>query len=86
MVCLVKAAVLAVPAALALLVTVPLVGCSSDEGAAPASEGCVDKAAAPLTLCAKGPILEGIDVSVWQGDVDWAKVKESGRKIGRAHV
>lgn len=24
------------------------------------------------------PVVKGIDVSRWQGDVDWAKVKEDG--------
>jgi lysozyme len=35
----------------------------------------VDQAA---TVCASGPTLKGIDVSVYQGTIDWAKVKAGG--------
>src|SRR5437899_3151687 len=31
------------------------------------------------TVCAAGPTLEGIDVSHWDGTVDWAQVAGSGR-------
>ncbi len=63
----------------------PLSGCSSSEEE-PAREGCTGQTAAPLRVCAKGPVLEGIDVSVYQGDVDWAKVKASGRVFAIART
>ena len=34
--------------------------------------------------CAAGPTVEGIDVSHWDGAIDWAKVAGSGRKFGIA--
>lgn len=70
---------------LSVLAALGAAACSSGE-ATPAREGCVGETAAPLQLCAKGPVLEGIDVSVWQGDVDWAKVKGSGRAFAFARV
>ena len=62
-----------------------VVACSSGE-ATPAREGCASETAAPLKLCAEGPVLEGIDVSVYQGDVDWAKVKAAGKVFAFARV
>ncbi|MSP61440.1 MAG: glycoside hydrolase family 25 protein [Myxococcales bacterium] len=32
-----------------------------------------------VTVCPKGPVLEGIDISHWQGSIDWAKVKAGGK-------
>lgn len=37
-----------------------------------------------LTVCAEGPVVEGIDVSSWQGTIDWDAVAGSG--IGFAIV
>ena len=31
-----------------------------------------------LTVCADGPMIPGIDVSKWQGTIDWAKVRQAG--------
>src|SRR5207237_6151792 len=36
------------------------------------------------TVCAGGPTLEGIDVSHWDGAIDWPKVAASGRRFGIA--
>jgi lysozyme len=74
----VKAALLVVPVGLAFAGFAALSGCSSS-GEEPARDGCTGQTAAPLRVCAKGPVLEGIDVSVYQGDVAWAQVKASGR-------
>lgn len=30
------------------------------------------------TICANGPTVSGVDVSKWQGNIDWGKVKGSG--------
>jgi hypothetical protein len=57
-----------------------------------ASTGCVapqgDRAVGNLTeaamVCAAGATVTGIDVSHYQGTVDWAKVAASGRKFGIA--
>jgi len=31
-----------------------------------------------LSVCAKGPVVNGVDVSHWDGAIDWAKVKAGG--------
>ncbi len=31
-----------------------------------------------LSVCAKGPVTRGVDVSHWDGAIDWAKVKSGG--------
>ncbi len=40
----------------------------------------------PVTVCAGGSIVQGVDVSVYQGSIDWAQVKASGRGFGIARV
>lgn len=39
-----------------------------------------------VVVCAKGPTTEGIDVSSWQGTIDWAKVKASGKTFAIARI
>lgn len=41
---------------------------------------------AALRVCASGPTVTGIDVSYYQGTVDWAAVKRSGRAFAFARV
>jgi MYXO-CTERM domain-containing protein len=45
----------------------------------PAVDGPIGEAGQGVKICADGETLEGIDVSHWQGTIDWAKVKASGR-------
>lgn len=59
-------------------------GCSSEEGA-PSSE-CTGETAAALRTCAAGATLKGIDVSYYQGTVDWAKVKGAGQAFAFVRV
>lgn len=59
-------------------------GCSSEEGA-PKDE-CTGETAAALRTCAAGPTLKGIDVSYYQGNVDWAKVKSGGQSFAFVRV
>ena len=40
----------------------------------------------PVTVCAGGSTVQGVDVSVYQGTIDWAQVKASGRGFGIARV
>jgi lysozyme len=40
----------------------------------------------PVTVCAGGSTVQGVDVSVYQGSIDWTKVKASGRGFGIARV
>jgi lysozyme len=39
-----------------------------------------------LTVCASGPVVKGVDVSVYQGSVDWAKVKGAGMTFAITRV
>lgn len=39
-----------------------------------------------FTVCAQGATVEGIDVSVWQGAVNWQAVKNAGISFGIARV
>jgi lysozyme len=55
--------------------SVLVVGCSSD----PPRENSCGSSEEALTICAKGPIVKGVDVSTYQGTVDWNAVKASGR-------
>jgi lysozyme len=58
-------------------------GCSSESD----SKGeCLGESAAALRTCAKGPTLTGIDVSYYQGTVNWTSVKSSGRAFAFARV
>ena len=67
---------LLVPAALLAAVA----ACSS------ASDNTCSSGAEALTVCATGSVVKGVDVSVYQGSVDWAKVKASGRVFAIARV
>ena len=42
------------------------------------SDNACSGAGEALTVCAKGAVTKGVDVSVYQGSVDWAKVKGAG--------
>jgi lysozyme len=55
-----------------LLVTTLIVGCG-------APDGPLGTAEEPIKVCAGKTTLEGIDVSHYDGTVDWAQVKASGR-------
>jgi lysozyme len=45
-----------------------------------------DNAASALTTCANGQTTEGIDVSKWDGPVDWNAVAQSGRAFAFIRV
>lgn len=66
-----------VSAAVAACVLALASGCSS-EGSRPE---CVGTAADALRTCATGTTLKGIDVSVYQGNVDWTQVKSAGQSF-----
>ncbi len=59
-----------------------LPGCGPAEEFDPETGEAIDA----VTVCAKGATVEGIDVSVWQGSVDWAAVKQSGIAFAIARV
>jgi len=63
----------------ALLFAVVLVGCTSATQPT-ADESAIDQAA---TVCGKGPTVKGIDVSYYQGTIDWTKKSNWGYISGR---
>lgn len=64
----------------ASMVGAVLVGCGgAGDGAGTASDELI-------TVCANGATVEGIDVSEFQGAIDWASVRASGRVFGVARV
>jgi GH25 family lysozyme M1 (1,4-beta-N-acetylmuramidase) len=65
-------------------IAVALSACSADPSTP--SDGCTDKASEALRTCAGAHTLQGIDVSVYQGTVSWARVKKSGRTFAFARV
>ncbi|MHB1843424.1 MAG: GH25 family lysozyme [Deltaproteobacteria bacterium] len=67
----------------ALLVAFGAVACGPENPEHPGivSTGSDEQA---LTVCAAGATLQGIDVSTYQGAVNWASVASSGRKFGYA--
>ncbi|MCA9661622.1 MAG: MYXO-CTERM sorting domain-containing protein [Myxococcales bacterium] len=46
-----------------------------------AGELAADVDALPAVVCADGPTVQGIDVSYWQGDIDWKAVAGDGIKF-----
>jgi len=41
---------------------------------------------ATLTVCAAGPVVHGVDVSVYQGTIDWKKAANAGIAFGFARI
>jgi lysozyme len=60
-----------------------LAACSSESGI---SEHACSGVGAALSVCAAGATVKGVDVSTYQGVVDWAKVKASGHVFGIARI
>ncbi len=61
-------------------------GCSAADDAPPTADECVGTSAQHLKVCAGASTLQGIDVSYYQGTVDWVKVRASGRRFAFARV
>ncbi len=59
-------------------------GCSSAEPVA--GDGCVDNAAAALKTCAKATTLNGVDVSSYQGTVNWTQIKGAGKQFAFVRI
>ena len=57
-------------------------GCASETSSDESTGATSDE----VRVCASGSTLRGIDVSYYQGSVDWAKVKSSGRAFAFARV
>ena len=55
-------------------------GCASLDGAQ------VDPATGELVVCGSGPTVEGIDVSSWQGHIDWNAVAHAGIRFAIVRI
>ncbi len=62
------------------LTSIASVACSSS------SDNTCASSAAALSICAKGAVTKGIDVSTYQGVVDWQKAKGAGVEFSIARV
>ncbi len=62
---------------LAVCFVVLLCSCGREDDP-PEAVGEVDDS---LTICSRGKTVEGIDVSHWNGKVDWVQVQQSGRRF-----
>ncbi|MBI5495086.1 MAG: hypothetical protein HY904_08655 [Deltaproteobacteria bacterium] len=47
---------------------------------------CGSQAGEALRVCADGTTVRGVDVSYWQGSIDWERVKGAGMKFGIARI
>jgi lysozyme len=72
-----------VAAAVVGCVLVVLSACSSEPGA---TNECVGSVSEALRTCAKASTLTGVDVSTYQGNVNWSQVKASGRTFAIVRV
>jgi lysozyme len=72
----------ALPALGALLATL-VAGCSGGDGAPGEDLGQAEE---PIVVCAKGATVKGVDVSVYQGNVNWGAVKAAGIGFAIARI
>ena len=66
---------------LGLAAVATALGCSSGT-----SDNTCSSTSSALSVCAKGATVKGVDVSVYQGSVDWAKAKAAGIDFAIARV
>ncbi|HEY1954774.1 MAG TPA: GH25 family lysozyme [Polyangiaceae bacterium] len=50
------------------------------------SDGTCSSSGEALSVCATGSVVKGVDVSIYQGSVDWSKVKAAGKVFAIARV
>ncbi|MCA9517406.1 MAG: hypothetical protein KC635_20840, partial [Myxococcales bacterium] len=71
----------------ALVATPALAGCADDDGdRAMGSSPALLAAPIHSSVCADGPTTYGIDVSKWQGTINWSQVPNSGVKFAIIRV
>ena len=73
------------PLLASLLFLAPLASCSGGLSTGENGEN-VDQVEQNATVCAKGSTVNGIDVSEWQGSIDWKAVKSAGRVFAFARI
>lgn len=77
---------LSVAVAVSALLTgaMSVAGCSSSDPAP--ADGCVGNGSEALKTCAKGATITGVDISYYQGNVNWAQIKGSGRQFAFVRI
>ena len=75
---------LALFATLATLAT--LAGCADEDPAGLLQRDFAARGAPEAVVCAGPTTLQGIDVSSWQGDINWSQVAASGRAFAIARI
>jgi len=64
-----------------ILLLLPLAACTAEP-----AEPMLAKTQQAASVCADGPTIEGIDVSRFQGTIDWAKVAGAGKKFAYIQI
>jgi lysozyme len=65
---------------------VTLAGCSASDTGKDSSESTCATEGQALKTCSTGAVLKGVDVSKYQGTVNWTAVKSSGRAFAFARI
>ena len=78
-------ALAALPALCLVTLMLAPVGCVADSGAGQ-TVGDDGARESESVRCAAGSTVEGIDVSYWDGTIDWSKVKASGKVFAIARI
>jgi lysozyme len=73
-------------ASLAALALATLAACSGAPGTSGSGGEDLGSSSAAVTVCAGGSTVKGVDVSTYQGSIDWASVKASGRDFAITRV
>jgi lysozyme len=71
---------------LSIITSAVLVTSTLLAGCADASDNACSGSGQALSVCAKGAVTKGVDVSVYQGSVDWAKVYGAGIRFAIVRV
>lgn len=71
---------------LRLLISVALLASLASCAFAPADEDPVAAQEGWLVVCGDGPTVEGVDVSSWQGSIDWSAVAGAGIKFAIVRI
>ena len=77
-----KSAVRFAAAAVSVSAAIAVAGCSSAQG----DHACAQSDTSALSVCAGGATVKGVDVSTYQGVVDWHAVRAAGVEFAFARV
>lgn len=69
-----------------ILAALPLLVVSCGSDSTPADSSCTSSTSAALSVCAGPSTVQGVDISHFDGTIDWAKTKAGGIDFGIAKV